>query len=71
MEQRIGAAAGSVWFILHEERGALTPVQIARKAKLTPDLAAYAIGWLAREGKILFGKEGHQIYLKLKDESSI
>lgn len=48
----IGANAGSVWNALHEN-GELDLTKLKKEAKLSETEILAAIGWLAREGKIL------------------
>lgn len=53
MVQRIGETAGSVWQFLNEHPGA-TPEQIGKGLKIDDSLVLLALGWLAREGKLVF-----------------
>ena len=48
----IGANAGSVWNALHEN-GELDLTKLKKETKLSETEILAAIGWLAREGKIL------------------
>lgn len=56
MEVQIGEAAGKVWKTLHAN-GSMPKAQIAKTTGLPSDMLNMAIGWLAREGKVTFGKE--------------
>lgn len=53
MTPDIGETAGKVWHFLEEHPGA-TIEQIARELRVKENLAAMAVGWLAREGKLTF-----------------
>ncbi len=48
----IGANVGSVWNALHEN-GELDLTKLKKETKLSETEILAAIGWLAREGKIL------------------
>lgn len=64
MVEKIGMDAGKVWCILDEE-GRLTEPALKKAVNLTyKDLYA-AMGWLAREEKIVLQKEGKEIYISL------
>ena len=52
MEARIGEAAGRVWQVLHQ-KGPMMPKAIVKATGLSTELANQAIGWLAREGKLV------------------
>jgi hypothetical protein len=62
MNKQIGEAAGIVWQFLHEHTGA-TPEQIRKELKIEERLLNLSLGWLAREGKVLF--EPHEKTVKL------
>jgi hypothetical protein len=64
MIQQIGEAAGSVWQFLNEHPGA-TPQQIRKGLKIEDGLLNLALGWLAREGKLLFETNEKTIKLSL------
>ena len=60
----IGEAAGKVWKILGvKEKVALTT--LPKVLNEDGALVNQAIGWLARESKIEFEKEGRAVYVKL------
>lgn len=60
----IGDAAGKVWRALGaQERVALNG--LAKAANMDASLAALAAGWLAREDKIEFEKQGRTVYVRL------
>ncbi|MDD4606564.1 MAG: winged helix-turn-helix domain-containing protein [Dysgonamonadaceae bacterium] len=64
MVEKIGMDAGKVWTVLDEE-GRLTEPALKKAVNLTyKDLYA-AMGWLAREEKIVLQKEGKEIYISL------
>ena len=55
MSQGIGEAAGKVWSYLCEN-GAASVSMISRRTGLTRGQTERAIGWLARENKLLIQK---------------
>ncbi len=57
MINEIGESAGRVWQYLDEHSPA-TPREINKALKLDELLLYMAIGWLAREGKVVFNGEG-------------
>lgn len=65
MNYEIGEFAGVLWQLLHE-KGALTPAQIKKEAKVSDFLVHTAIGWLAREDKLIFSQSGKTVKLELK-----
>ena len=54
-EVQIGEAAGKIWKTLHAN-GPMLKAQLAKQTGLPSDLLHLGIGWLAREGKIVFDK---------------
>ena len=68
-EVTIGEAAGSVWKLLAEQ-GPLPFEDLANGLGEDRDLASMAIGWLARENKLHFEREGRNVILSLKGHES-
>jgi hypothetical protein len=67
MINQIGESAGVVWRYLNEHSTG-TAAQINESTKLDGALLYMAIGWLAREGKLLFSGEGKEATLSLRAE---
>jgi hypothetical protein len=65
MESKIGEAAGKVWKTLHE-KGAMPAGQLSKLVGISPDLTNQAIGWLAREGKLVEQSDSKSKEIKLK-----
>jgi hypothetical protein len=61
----IGETAGKVWRLLHGE-GPLSLAQIKKQVGAKAGYAEYALGWLAREGKIDFVQEKRSTRVTLK-----
>ena len=61
----IGTVAGWVWHYL-EQHGPVTLSKLAREIEAPRDLVMQAVGWLAREEKILFheGKRSKLVSLR-------
>ena len=57
MINEIGESAGRVWQYLNEHAAA-TPREINKALKLDESLLYMAVGWLAREGQVVFSGEG-------------
>ena len=63
----IGETAGKVWSFL-DKHGEANLTQIKKGMKGDADLILQAIGWLAREDKLLIEKKGRHITYSLKSE---
>ncbi|MDR0413613.1 MAG: winged helix-turn-helix domain-containing protein [Dysgonamonadaceae bacterium] len=64
MKEKIGNDAGCVWNILNE--GGAKPVKELKKLTKMTDKEIYAaIGWLAREEKLVFDPRETDLYLSL------
>ncbi len=66
MIDAIGETAGKVWKFL-QQHGEANLNQIKKNVKGDPNLILQAIGWLAREDKLIVGKRAHFIIYTLKD----
>lgn len=53
MKEKIGTDAGSVWKVLNEQ-GAKSIKELKKLTKLTEKEIYAAVGWLAREEKLIF-----------------
>ena len=60
----IGEAAGSVWKILGS-KGRIALTTLPKLLDQDNALVQQGIGWLAREHKVEFEKEGRALYVKL------
>jgi hypothetical protein len=63
---RIGDAAGQVWRTLEGQEEGLSPTQLKTRTGLGTDLLHQAVGWLAREEKIIFRGAGKSLKVLLK-----
>jgi hypothetical protein len=61
----IGKAAGKVWSLLSGS-GPLTTTQIRRKLNESSDLLNLALGWLAREDKVILTRERTSLRVQLR-----
>jgi hypothetical protein len=66
MQEEIGTAAGSIWLALNS-KSELSLVRLKREVKGKTPLFGWAIGWLARENKIVITPEKRSFRLHLKD----
>ena len=65
-KKRIGSKAGKVWRILNE-KGELSMFTLCHELGLTFEDVAIAIGWLARENKILLRKKEGMLYASIEN----
>jgi hypothetical protein len=65
MLEKIGNDAGSIWKML-DEKGIQSIKDLKRKAQLKDKEIYAAIGWLAREEKLVFIEKDDELYLSLK-----
>jgi Winged helix-turn-helix domain (DUF2582) len=56
MGDAIGTAAGAIWHAL-EEKGELALSNLKKEVDVSPPVFDWAVGWLAREHKIVITKE--------------
>ena len=66
MHDEIGTAAGEIWHALNE-KGELSLAQLKKEVKGKSPLFDWAIGWLAREDKIVITREKRGFRVQLKD----
>ena len=64
MIDQIGEGAGAVWKYLNEHPQA-EPSEIKRALKLNDDVLWMAVGWLAREDKLVFNSSGKKMQISL------
>lgn len=62
--QQVGEVAGIVWHCLRDQ-GPMSNAKLAKEVDAPRDLVMQAVGWLAREGKIVIveGSRGRKIEL--------
>jgi hypothetical protein len=66
MEAEIGDAAGTIWQYL-DKHGETTVSSLRQRVKLSEQIVLMAIGWLAREGKLNFVREGSIVKVDLRE----
>lgn len=64
MVETIGINAGKLWSIL-DETGRQNVKELKNTTKLTYNNLYAAIGWLAREGKVMLDVEDKEIFISL------
>lgn len=69
MHARVGSAAGVIWRYLHAH-GDATIRRLKKETKLSDQVLLMAIGWLAREDKLVLTRAGSTLKISLKAESS-
>ncbi len=65
MSDTIGAAAGIIWEYL-DKNGSTSVTKVTKETGLNRTEAQRAIGWLAKEGKLIFEMDGRTELLSLK-----
>jgi hypothetical protein len=65
MIQSIGETAGKVWQFLND-KGEANIIQLMKGVEADSSLIFQALGWLAREDKLLIDKKGGYITYSLK-----
>ena len=65
MINQIGEGAGAVWKFLNEHSEA-KPSDIKKTLKLNDEMLWMAIGWLAREDKLVFKGKGKAAQVSLR-----
>ncbi len=65
MHEQIGQVAGSIWHTLYN-RGELSLAQLKKEADTKGPLFDWAIGWLAREDKIVIMPKKSSFTIRLK-----
>ena len=65
MSEEIGTMAGAIWQAL-EANGQMTLVKLKQELDARSPLFDWAIGWLAREDKIVLTTEGRSTRICLK-----
>lgn len=63
--EQIGSTAGKVWHAL-DAKGEMSVTALKKAVGGTDSMVDYAIGWLAREGKVFFRKEKNVVKVGLK-----
>ncbi|NIL98347.1 MAG: hypothetical protein GTO62_14760 [Planctomycetales bacterium] len=57
--EQIGETAGEIWHLLYES-GPLPLTKVVKLADAPRDVVMQAVGWLAREGKLLIEEDGRK-----------
>ena len=69
MEAEIGHAAGNIWRYL-DRHGETFLAKLRQGTRLPDQMLLIAVGWLAREGKLGFGKQGLALKIGLRERSA-
>lgn len=65
MQEKIGQAAGQIWKFLAENPEPVSISALAKKTALNSQMTTMALGWLARENKLLFAEKGKTLLVSL------
>jgi len=69
MHEEIGTAAGVIWHAL-ETRGELALSNLKKEVDIASPVFEWAIGWLAREHKVVLTKDKRSWLVRLEGYSS-
>jgi hypothetical protein len=69
MQGEIDNAAGSIWRYLNEH-GETTLAKLRQGTRLSDQLVSMGVGWLAREDKLSFTKEGRTVKVALRERQT-
>ena len=65
MSEEIGEIAGAIWHTL-EAKGEMTLAGLKKELGVVSPLLDWAVGWLAREDKIILTTEKRTVRIRLK-----
>ena len=65
VQEEIGSTAGIIWHALGD-KGELSPAQLRRTVNGKTPVFDWAVGWLAREDKIVITRRQRSFCLRLK-----
>ncbi len=66
MQEEIGSTAGIIWHALND-RGELSLAKLKKEVNGKTPVFDWAIGWLAREDKVVITREKRSFRLRLKE----
>jgi hypothetical protein len=69
MQEQTGLIAGAIWETLNT-RGELTLAKLKEAVKAPAPVFDWAIGWLAREDKIVITRKQRSYRIRLKDSQT-
>lgn len=70
MHARIGNAAGVIWRYLNEH-GDATIRQLRKETKLSDQVLLMALGWLAREDKLVLTRAGSTLKISPRGSAQV
>lgn len=66
MIEKIGKTAGDIWEVLGS-KGEMGVSQLPKTVKEKQDIVYQALGWLAREGKVIYVQKKNSVNVSLSD----
>ncbi len=66
MQEEIASTAGMIWHALND-RGELSRAKLKKEVNAKTPVFDWAVGWLAREDKIVITSEKRSFRIQLKD----
>lgn len=67
IKEKVGETAGKIWGILRQ-KDEVNISQLPRMVREKSDIAYQALGWLAREEKIIYKDKNNKVYVSLTEE---
>ncbi|MBN1815934.1 MAG: winged helix-turn-helix domain-containing protein [Sedimentisphaerales bacterium] len=65
MEETIGNVAGEIWTLLSNRKNPVNVTELPKLVKSTPQLTYQGLGWLAREGKVVYTEKSGKTAVSL------
>ena len=65
MEETIGNVAGEIWGVLSSRKNPVAVSDLPKLTKSKPQVTYQALGWLAREGKIVYQERSGKVSVSL------
>jgi hypothetical protein len=69
MEEEIGGAAGVIWEFL-DQHGETALNRLKQGTRLSDQMLLMGLGWLAREGKLAWARQGRTLRIGLRGRSA-
>lgn len=64
MKSHIGEISGQIWQVLHE-KGEMPITALAREIGQPAIMTYQGLGWLARENKVVYRRDGRRTFVSL------
>ncbi|HEV56717.1 MAG TPA: hypothetical protein ENN87_04375 [Phycisphaerales bacterium] len=65
MEELIGNVAGQIWGVLNSHKNPVNVTDLPKLIKAKPQIVYQGLGWLAREGKVVYHERSGKVAVSL------